>query len=351
MRRILATAATLALLVSAFGPIQPVLAAPVNDNFADATVISSLPYDSAVVLDTATSEPGEPSPYCSSPGMLQSVWYAYSPAETVSLKLSSTDGATTLAVYTGSGITNLTQVICQQGAVSSAFQATAGSTIYIQMSLAFYVPSEPVSLRLEVAPAPVADFFFNPYDPSMFDTVQFTDASFDPVMMGFKSQAWNFGDGSTATGCCPEHRYLKDGNYTARLDVTTNDGRSASTTQLISVRTHDVAITRLIAPAAASANQTRQITVGVSNSRYPENVQVTLYKSVPSGFAAVGTTTLLVPVRGPYRTTTFAFSYTFTKEDAAIGKVTFRADASIVGQRDALPADNVAITPPTKVGK
>ena len=47
----------------------------------------------------------------------------------------------------------------------------------------------------------------------------------------------------------------------------------------------------------------------------------------------------------------FGFSYTFTADDAQIGKVTFRAVAVISGARDALPADNEAIAPPTKVSR
>jgi len=58
-----------------------------------------------------------------------------------------------------------------------------------------------------------------------------------------------------------------------------------------------------------------------------------------------------VPVRPSNRTTDFNFSYTFTSEDAAIGKVTFRAVASIIEARDALSADNEAISSPTKVGR
>lgn len=57
-----------------------------------------------------------------------------------------------------------------------------------------------------------------------------------------------------------------------------------------------------------------------------------------------------VPVRSSNRTTGFNFSYTFTDEDARIGKVTFTAVATIENVRDALPADNETISLPTKVG-
>ena len=98
-------------------------------------------------------------------------------------------------------------------------------------------------------------------------------------------------------------------------------------------------------PQSAAAGQTRSITVGVANSRYPESVQVQLYRND----AVVGTLTQQVPVRGANRTTPFSFNYTFTSDDAALGKVTFKAVATISGARDALPSDNTAIALPTKV--
>lgn len=134
-----------------------------------------------------------------------------------------------------------------------------------------------------------------------------------------------------------------------QLTVTTWDGCTASIGGLVRVRTHDVAITKFSVPKSARAGQTRQISVGVNNRRYPENVEVVLYKSVPGGYEWVGTLTQSVPVRPANRTTDFAFSYTFTSADARLGKVTFKAVANLVNARDALPADNEAISPPTKV--
>ena len=78
-----------------------------------------------------------------------------------------------------------------------------------------------------------AQFGYNPSDPSIFDTVQFYDNSYDPYGGFIQSQAWNFGDGATATGCCPNHRYAADGDYSVTLTITTNDGRTASATQVV----------------------------------------------------------------------------------------------------------------------
>jgi PKD repeat protein len=198
---------------------------------------------------------------------------------------------------------------------------------------------------------PVAAFGFYPYDPSTFDVVQFYDFSYDPAGAGIASRTWNLGDGTTATGDGPTHRYAADGVYTVRLAVTTFDGRTDSTSQTLSVRTHDVAITKFSVSRSASAGQTRTLTVGVNSRRAPETVEVTLMKGVPGGYEYVGSLIQSVPVRSANRTTDFNFSYTFTSADAQVGKVTFKAVANIFGARDALPADNEAIATPIKVSR
>ncbi len=319
-------------------------------------MISLLPFNDAVDMTAATTEPGEPLlPSASATPIGASTWYAFTSPVTGSLSATGHSGSpyfgTILAVYTGNSLASLTEVGSRAGEPTVTFRANAGVTYYFQLgipALSLPVPA-PMSFQLQVTPPPVAGFFFSPGDPTVVDTVQFVDQSFDPGQAGFQSEQWDLGDGVTATGCCPTHRYTADGDYTVRLAVTTFDGRIASASQIVLVRTHDVAITKLTAPQTARAGQTRQITVGVSDNRYPETVQVQLFKSTPGGFQLVGTLTQSVPVRGANRTTAFDFSYTFTSDDAAIGKVTFKADATILGPRDALPSDNEAIASPTRV--
>jgi hypothetical protein len=49
-------------------------------------------------------------------------------------------------------------------------------------------------------------------------------------------------------------------------------------------------------------------------------------------------------------TTAVNFTYTFTSDDARIGKVTFRTVATLINAHDVIPVDNEAISsPPTKV--
>jgi PKD repeat protein len=204
----------------------------------------------------------------------------------------------------------------------------------------------------ETPPPPEAAFNPWPGDPSIYDMVHFENWSYDPgcYWCGM-SAAWDFGDGTTSTDWSPSHQYAADGDYTVSLTVTTGDGRTGSTTRNLQVRTHDVAITKFTVPQSAKAGQTRSVTVDINNTRYPEQVQVELYKSTIDGWQWVGTLQMSVPVRPANRTTSFEFSYTFTDADALLGRINFRAVATIVDARDALPTNNEAISLPTKVAK
>ena len=193
-------------------------------------------------------------------------------------------------------------------------------------------------------------FYYSPADPSVFDTIQFYDQSYDRARVGIASRSWSFGDGVMADGCCPAHRYAVDGAYTLTLTVTTVDGRVASRSRDVLVATHDVAVARVVVPQAARVGQTATITIGLTNDRYPETVRVQLLKSVADrGWCEVGALTREVPVSRGRGTTDFAFDYTFVREDAQLGIVEFRAVATIQGARDAHPADNASSSHPTEV--
>lgn len=343
---------TLQLSVKAVSP-------PPNDDFANATPVLALPFSDIVDAAAGTTETGEPTPSCAFGALSGTVWYAFTPAVTgsVSANVGGFTGGgfgfdTAAAAYSGSSLTSLTEVRCNNFIFGGLLtvHVDAGTTVFFQVGGMFGARGF-FNVDLAATPPPVASFFFSPSDPSSFDTVQFQDFSSDPGQVGIQSRAWDFGDGTTGAGCCPSHRYATDGDYTVKLDVTTFDERNASTSQVVRVRTHDVAITKFTAPTSASSGQTRQISVGIRNSRYPENVVVHLFKSVAGGFQLVGDLTQAVPVRPSNRTTSFNFNYTFTTDDAAIGKVTFKAVADLIDARDALLADNEAIASPTKVNR
>ncbi|HEU4329215.1 MAG TPA: PKD domain-containing protein [Roseiflexaceae bacterium] len=192
---------------------------------------------------------------------------------------------------------------------------------------------------------PYVGISFWPYQPSSYDTVSFY-AYYNAVAT---SATWDFGDGTTATGFQVTHRYAADGSYPVSVAVTLYDGRVITARQTVTVSTHDVGITRISAPNTGSSGQTRSLTVSVASKLQAETVTVQLLKSVPGGYQQVGTLTQTIPARN--RAVDFDFSYTFTPEDAEIGKVTFKAVASIGFYRDALPADNEAVAPATKVNR
>jgi PKD repeat protein len=323
---------------------------PANDNFVSATAIGSVPFSDSVDTTAASVEPGEPTPACGSGQSAGTVWYAFTPSVSGSYSASTPWSGfySQVAAYTGAGLGTLSQIGCRTFGQTLTFHADAGTTYHLQVG-GLYGARGTVSLALDVAPAPVAGFYYYPSDPSSFDTIQFGDQSYDPAQVGFASHAWTFGDGASASASAPTHVYTADGDYSVKLVVATTDGRTASISQVVHVRTNDVAITKLTVPQSAGAGQTRTISVGLTDTHYPEAVQVQLLKSGPAGWTTVGTLTQSVPVRGANRTTEFAFTYTFTPDDATLGKISFRAIATIQGARDALPADNDVTALPTKV--
>lgn len=326
---------------------------PANDNFADASVLSGAPVTETADLTAATIEPGEPAP--GGIPVIGTAWYSYTPAASGTL-LVRTDPAPNamLAVYSGSSLTDLSELAAGAGYYEPlTFTAQAGTTYHVQAATTGFTPGNPVlRVTIEQPAPPSANFAYHPsfFNPSIHDTVQFYDFSHDPASVGFSPAQWDFGDGAEATGCCPTHRYASDGDYTVTLVATTLDGRTAAATQELTVRTSDVSIERIQAPNSASVGQTRSIAVKVRGGQYAESVQVQLFRSMPGGAEElVGTRTAAVPKAHGGRSTGFDFSYTFSPDDGANGKVSFRAVANIVGGRDALPGDNQAIAPPTEV--
>jgi hypothetical protein len=117
------------------------VAQPVNDNFASATVIATLPFTDTVSTVGATKEVGEPSgcgfvvgcPLPCDPSTT-TVWYSFTPATNMTL-IADTFGSgfdTILSVYTASSL-----VDCSDDAVglqsTFTFVATGGTTYYFQV--------------------------------------------------------------------------------------------------------------------------------------------------------------------------------------------------------------------------
>ena len=84
--------------------------------------------------------------------------------------------------------------------------------------------------------SPVASFTASPSSGSAPLTVTFDGSSSYDVNSGtIVSYSWAFGDGGTGSGKIVQHTYTSKGNFTARLTVTDNDGKTASAYRTISL--------------------------------------------------------------------------------------------------------------------
>jgi len=327
---------------------------PPNDDFVNAIGVSYIPFTDYTTIEGATLEPFEPLPECAY-DPTGSIWYAFTPSasESVMVDLQNVYFGTYVGVYTGDSLDSLTEVSsrCEWGN-RLAFQAIAGTTYYIQVG-GIYQQTGPLEFRLVSTPPPEVYFYYYPSPASIYATVQFYESCWDPANMGIETYEWDLGDGTTATGCCPTHSYETDGEYTVELVATTYDGRTGSASQTVHVETHDVAITEFRTPTRAKVGEDHRIVVGLNNrGLYDEDVYLDLYKSVPGEYSYwewIGSSYDFVPAHRANRTVDFEFSYTFTEEDAAAKKVSFRAVANLYSWPDAKPADNEAISLPTLI--
>lgn len=334
--------------VSAANPYQfnsPLPTPPTNDNFAQAKTITSLPFGEWINVNNATIEGNEPTPYCVNAGYSSTIWYAYTPSEKEVLLMGSEGNSPFIAIYTGTSLVELQPEACYNygSGYEVGLEFKGGVTYYLQLGSAYH-SGDDTHFYLEQAPAPTVNFYFFPTMPSKHDAISFSSHVYDQAGFTVQSWLWDLGNGVTSTDGYLSHQYTADGDYTVTHTATTVDGRTNSIEKIVSVRTHDVGIARLSRPRQAKVGQTKRIIVRVANYGYPEDVQVELYKSVPGGFDHIGHLKQLVNVKRNGRTTKFYFSYTFTQQDADIGKVIFKAVASPLTTYDALPADNEFIS-------
>ncbi|MDN4612597.1 PKD domain-containing protein [Arthrobacter burdickii] len=94
--------------------------------------------------------------------------------------------------------------------------------------------------------------------------------------------AWDFGDGTTATGVTSSHRYTKDGAYTVLLTVTDAAGRTASTAKTVTVA--NSLPTSSFTPAVSGLD----LTVDATASKDAESTALSYTWSFGDGTAATG---------------------------------------------------------------
>ncbi len=155
--------AALTLLVTTGTISAARAAAPVNDAFLDAPVLSgTLPITVAPTNVDATKEPGEPD-HVGNPGGA-SVWYRWTPAEpgNVTVHTCGSDFDTLLAVYTGDGPEALVAVAGNDDGCDAqsrvSFAAVAGTAYAIAVD-GFNGEQGSIALTLEPTPPPPNDNF------------------------------------------------------------------------------------------------------------------------------------------------------------------------------------------------
>ena len=135
---------------------------PANDNFANAEVIASLPFNNSVDVTNATKEPGEPS-NCGNGPNGQSLWYSFTPATNMVI---SADTAVVVSSLLISRFSNQQDPASKGLAVvrngcfgqSLTFNAQAGTTYYIQAEWGSSGAGN-LQLNLQAIPAPANDNF------------------------------------------------------------------------------------------------------------------------------------------------------------------------------------------------
>ena len=76
-------------------------------------------------------------------------------------------------------------------------------------------------------------FTYTPSNPFPLQTIQFTATAIGGTQPYV--YAWDFGDGSTATGSTTSHSYLLPGTYTVVVTVTDGVGQTASASNTVTV--------------------------------------------------------------------------------------------------------------------
>lgn len=123
-----------------------------------------------------------------------------------------------------------------------------------------------VNIDPAASTAPVAAFDVSSAELS----ASFTDRSLDNGMI--TSRQWNFGDGQSSSVANPTHDYAADGTYAVTLNVTDDEGKSASVSKNVTVAADGITVLvngQILSGMAAPTNNWRfykiKLPAGTSN--------------------------------------------------------------------------------------
>ncbi|SDL89547.1 PKD domain-containing protein [Lentzea albidocapillata subsp. violacea] len=295
-----------------------------NDAMASATAVT-VPSDQQPDLTLATAEPGEAPPSCDTTAT-RSVWYRYTPARAKVVQVS----GNVISVHRAG---ETAELACAQRHSKVLFAAAANETYLIRAATSPHV-TERVPVLLRTAPDISAGLSTWPQTPNVLEDTTFGVSVSDGNHLPFTSATIDLGDGTVlrSNGEQVKHRFTRDGDYQVTVTASVADGRTATTTRMLAVRTHDVSVAGLSVPASARAGQTKPINVSVANTRNDEDVTVVLYRVGAAGEQEreIGRLTQRVLASAQGRSE-FPFAYSYRQEDAAAGQVTFRVRAEVAG--------------------
>jgi hypothetical protein len=185
---------------------------PSNDDFDNATVIEALPFSDTVDVSLATWSGDDPYPSCGASPF--TIWYAFTPSETMWLETDWYDGSySAIAVFTGQR-GSLTEVACRSDwyyGESLRFAAQGGVTYYFMVSSP-WGGSVTLNVRYGASPPPNDDFD----SATVITALPFSES----VDMRYATNAWD--DPFCATPYGPSIWYQFTAASSARLELTMN---------------------------------------------------------------------------------------------------------------------------------
>ncbi len=92
-----------------------------------------------------------------------------------------------------------------------------------------------------VSAAPVAAFTVQNDNCTVTCEISFTNQS-----QNAQSYQWDFGDGGTSTEAAPKHKYTKGGSFTVKLTIMGEQGKTAVTTQIVTVKSPPLPVAAFI---------------------------------------------------------------------------------------------------------
>jgi hypothetical protein len=161
-------------------------AVPANDDFDNATVITSLPFTNTISTIDATQALDDPVPTCAAGGQGPTVWYAFTPSKNMMIQANTfgSDYDTDLLVYTGTR-GNLTELACNDDAAGFQSSVTIGlargQTYFFMVgafgsgpggTLVFNMAVAPKSTRVQHLRGKGAHAFFSSSDPCVSTVVE-----------------------------------------------------------------------------------------------------------------------------------------------------------------------------------